>query len=185
MKLLRTAAVLCIGLLCGIGLFACNSGKTSSEDTWVYSPNSNPDVPDPGSEDDDYTGLGLKNEIVFDRISVKLEKEKYSLSGDKEISCIVMNENPGHGFYMYPYPYIERLSDGGEWIRLCNKIVTRTEGLENFVYIAGTANADNMVYCESGILIEDIVPEAAVGHYRLVFFFPKNVTVYAEFDIIQ
>ena len=136
-----------------------------------------------GTDEDSEYLKGVKNEIAYDKIVVKINKDTFSLKNDKQIDCEVTNMNPGHGFYVYLAPAIEKQVDG-KWERICNKYMTQTEGLERWMCVATEYKPDMTFSIRVGVLISDFVPAAAPGHYRLVIFTAKT-TLYAEFDIVE
>lgn len=187
----RVLSALLVLTFC-IGFAACSSEsnnggstKTSSEapDTWDYTPNTDPPRMEVGTDEDSEYLKGVKNEIAYDKIVVKINKDTFSLKNDKQIDCEVTNMNPGHGFYVYLAPAIEKQVDG-KWERICNKYMTQTEGLERWMCVATENEPDMTFSVKVGVSISDFVPAAAPSHYRLVIFTAKT-TLYAEFDIVE
>lgn len=144
----------------------------------ILKPNGDPDVL---SEEflSEPTPLNVKNELEYDKITVSLDKESYSLE-DEVIKCTVKNGNVGKGFYYYYIPFIECYSEN-KWNRL-SYYPPETQYDEQWYFCAIEGN-DDIEYSTTITFdpqyVSDVLKE---GKYRLVIFVGPN-KYYVEFDL--
>lgn len=91
MRIIKRALSALLILTFCIGFAACvskpnmgGSTKASSEaqDTWDYTPNTDPPKMEVGTDEDSEYLKGVKNEIAYDKIVVKINKDTFSLKND-------------------------------------------------------------------------------------------------------
>lgn len=121
---------------------------------------------------------GPVNEVAYDNIQVKMNKDKYSIY-DRQISCTISDGNAGKAFYYHHYPLVE-YKDGDNWVRLSYYPPESDYEIQWFqCYDETDKNKKNSTVVS--FFPEYMEEDFVVGQYRLIIFIGPN-TYYAEFE---
>lgn len=172
-------------LICLICIFAAGCGvKSNTTDNNIdLTPNTDPVLLNLDSSTSIGQLIGIKDEQTYDQIVIASEKPIYSLIDDDKFSCIITNNNIGHGFYVYGVVYIDKFIDG-EWVRQTHIQAKKTEEITQWKYIGIENNTDGVNSSTDGVKIEDIYPNVSSGKYRFVVFTPVGPK-YGEFEVVD
>lgn len=132
--------------------------------------------PEPNQNQECFLDVCLESD--YNHIFLRTMETTYQLDTEN-ITCELINQNPGRGFYFYYIPFIE-FYDGDRWVRL-SYYPEETQWDEQW-YLCAIENSDapfsTRIVLQTKSIKENLVP----GRYRIVQFVGPT-KCYAEFEM--